>query len=797
MKVSLNWLKNYVDIDVEINVLCDKMIMAGFEVESIEDLSEKMKNVVVGRVVSMAHHEDSDHLWVCQIDVGDKANLQIITGAQNVNEGDLVPVALHDSYLPNGAHIKRGKLRGKSSEGMLCSGDELCLKDCDYPGAEVDGIMILKADAGAVGTDMREVLGMFDFIIDFKITANRPDCQSVLGIAREASVVLEKEFKMPAPEYNSVGGDIGSHISVRVDNTDMCPRYYGRTVKNVRVKESPKWLKNCISSAGMRPINNIVDITNFVMLETGQPMHAFDMRYVKGNRIIVRNAADGETMTTLDGKAHTLSSDMLVIADGESPSCLAGIMGGLESEIREDTTEIFFESAKFRRDSVRRTARKLGIRTESSARFEHGVDILNVEYAMNRALQLIYDLDAGDIVDGVVDIATTLPKERELDVEVSKVNELLGIDIPGETMVRILNSLSIKTCEENGVLHCLIPSFRDDIESRADIAEEVMRIYGYDHIVGTDMTGTVIRGKKLPERIKTDAVKQLLVANGMFEITTYSFISGKAVDTLQLSDNDTRRQCVEILNPLGEEYSVMRTQLVSSMLSVLTTNYNRKNKDARFFEVSKVFVPKNLPITQQPIESPRLCIGMYGKDEDFFTLKGVVEELIGLFSKDVEFAFADEPYLHPGRQAMATVNRNTVAVFGEIHPKVATQYGLDTRVYVAEISLDVLFAIESPQLICKPLPKFPAVERDFALICDVEIPVAALESAIRAGAGKICEKIELFDVYTGDQIEKGKKSVAYRVTLRSGASTLTDEDIERAVDKIFKKLEAAGAVLRS
>lgn len=797
MKVSLNWLKNYVDIDVETNVLCDKMIMAGFEVESIEDLSEKMKNVVVGRVVSMARHEDSDHLWVCQLDVGGDENLQIITGAQNVKEGDLVPVALHDSYLPNGAHIKRGKLRGKPSEGMLCSGDELCLKDCDYPGAEVDGIMILKADVGPVGTDMREVLGMFDFIIDFKITANRPDCQSVLGIAREASVVLEKEFKPPVPQYKSVGGDIGEHISVRVENNEVCPRYYGRTVKNVRVKESPRWLKSCISSAGMRPINNIVDITNFVMLETGQPMHAFDMRYVKGKSIIVRNAVDGEQMTTLDGREHNLSGDMLVIADGESPSCLAGIMGGLESEIREDTTEIFFESAKFRRDSVRRTARKLGIRTESSARFEHGVDILNVEYAMNRALQLIYELDAGDIVDGVVDIAQQLPEERRLDVEVAQVNSLLGIDIPCETMVKILNSLSIKTHAENGILHCLVPSFRDDIEARADIAEEVMRIYGYDHIVGTDMTGTVMRGKKLPERTKTDAVKQLLVANGMFEITTYSFISARAVDTLGLSEDDARRQGVQILNPLGEEYSVMRTQLISSMLSVLTTNHNRKNKEARLFEVSKVFVPQEQPISRQPIESPRLSVGMYGKDEDFFTIKGIAEELIGLFSRNVEFSLSSEPYLHPGRQASATVNGRVVAVFGEVHPKVTAQYGLEARAYVAEVLLDELFAIEGEPLVCRPLPKFPAVERDFALVCDVEIPVAALESAIRSGAGKICEKIELFDVYTGDQIEKGKKSVAYRVTLRSSTSTLTDEDIEKAVEKIFKRLEAAGAVLRS
>ncbi len=797
MLISLNWLKTYVDIDVPVNELCDRMVMSGFEVESITDLSETMRNVVVGRIVKLEKHPDADKLQICQIDIGADEPVQIVTGADNVFEGAYVPACLHDSLLPNGMHIKKGKLRGVPSNGMLCSGEELCIKDSDYPGAEVYGILIMD-DKYPVGTDMREVLHLNDIIIDFKITANRPDCQSVLGVAREIAVVLSKPFNAPVPTYKTTGGNIHDEISVTVHDSDLCPRYMGRVVKNLRIAPSPDWMKQCLKAAGMRPINNIVDITNFVMLETGQPMHAFDMRHVAGPEIHVRRANAGETITTLDGKAHTLTEDMLVIADKNAPSCIAGIMGGEHSEIEEDTTTLFFESAKFRRDSVRRTSRTLGIRTESSGRFERGLDIMGASFAMERALQLIDELDAGDIIDGVIDLHDGLPAPRTIKVAAQSINNLLGVEIPFETMVDILNSLHIETTlDSDNVLTCNIPSFREDIEGRADLAEEVMRIYGYDHIIGTPMRGEVVRGRKLPERIKGDKIKKLLVANGMYEITTYSFISGKAVNTLNLAQDDPRREVVTLLNPLGEEYSTMRTQLATSMLTVLSTNYNRKITDARFFELNKIFKAKQLPVTEQPAEIPTLCIGMYGEKEDFFTMKGIIEKTLAIFGVKADYVVSNEPYLHPGRQASAMVDNQSVAVFGEVHPDVAENYNLGTRVYLAEVRLDVLYGYEKAPILYKALPRFPAVQRDLALLCDAQLPVAEIETVIRKAGGKLLEEVKLFDVYQGAQIEAGKKSVAFSLAFRSNEGTLSDEQIAPLFDKIFRNLNEKGCILRS
>ena len=797
MKMSLSWLKRYVDIDLPVGEFCDKMVMSGFEVESIEDLSATMSRVVAGRIVELTKHPDADKLQICQIDIGQEEPVQIVTGASNVFVGAMVPAALHDSHLPNGMHIKKGKLRGVPSNGMLCSGEELCLKESDYPGAEVYGILILKEDT-PVGADMRNVLELNDYIIDFKITANRPDCQSVLGVAREAAVALGKPFHPPQPAFEEAGGDIREHMQVTVEASDLCPRYYGRVVKNLRIGESPAWMKRCLKAAGMRPINNIVDITNFVMLETGMPMHAFDMRQVAGHQIIVRRAKEGEEIVTLDGKGHNLTGEMLVIADAEAPSCLAGIMGSLNSEIEEDTTDLFLECAKFRRDSVRKTARALGIRTESSARFEKGVDILNVEYAMSRALSLIAEMDAGDIIGGSLDCHEELPQPRQLDVSAPRISELLGVEIPAETMADILNRLSIETTLEDDVLHCQVPSFRDDVEGLADLAEEVMRVYGYDHIVGTPMTGAIVRGKKLPERVDTDRLKTVLAADGLREITTYSFISGKAADQLGLAADDSRRQAVRLLNPLGEEFSTLRTQLVSSMLAVLSTNYNRKNEAVRLFEVSKLFLPKALPVTEQPREIPALSIGLYGGDEDFFTLKGVIEDILSAFRVTAAFERSGEVFLHPGRQAAVMVNGEAVGFFGEVHPDTAARFDMeDLRVYVAQLRLPELFAAAEHRVLYKPMPRFPAVERDIALLCDEELPVAEIEKAIRAGGGKILEKVILFDVYQGKQIEAGKKSVAYNLIFRSAEGTLTDEQIDGVLNKIFKNLRQKDCILRS
>lgn len=795
MKISLNQLKSYVEINVPVEELCDRMVMAGFEVESIESQGDNLVNVVVAKIEKITPHENSDHLQICQMNIGKGELVQIVTGAQNIKEGDLVPAALDNSILPNGMNIKAGKLRGVESNGMLCSGEELCLTEADYEGAGVHGILILKDDLN-VGTDMREVLGLDDYIIDFKITANRPDCNCFLGVAKEIGVVLGTEFKAPVPTYKTVGQDINDYIKIDVENYELCPRYIGRVVKNLRIKESPDWMKKAILASGMRPINNIVDITNFVMLETGNPMHAFNYNELLGKHIIVRNAKDGESITTLDGKQYDLNSDMLVIADGENPSCLAGIMGGLESEITDDTTDLFLESAKFKRDNIRHTARALGIRTEASGRFEKGIDIVNTHYAMERALGLIYELDAGDIIEGEIDRNQGLPEDRIITVTTDKIMELIGVDVDDDTIVKILNSLGLPTTLEGKTITCKVPSIRDDIEGRADLAEEVMRIYGYDHIVGTPMRGAVIRGKKLPERIKADALKNLLCSLGGNEITTYSFISNKAIDTLNLDADDERRNVVTLLNPLGEEYSTMRSQLLTSMLNVVATNFNRKITDARFFEINKRFVPKALPITEQPYELPTLCLGFYGKDEDFFTLKGTVEEIMKLFGAHTEYERSSENYMHPGRQATVKANNKSVGVLGELHPDVAATYDISTRVYVAEIKLDELFAINKRKTIYKPLPKYPAVERDFAFLCDKDISIGTLEKAIISGASRLCEKVELFDVYSGSQIPEGKKSVAFSVWLRSADSTLSDEEIETVTNKILKKLEAAGAELR-
>ena len=795
MKVSLNWLKRYIDIDVPVKELCDKMTLAGFEIEELIDVSETMKNVVCGKILKIEKHPDSDHLLICQIDVGADEPVQIVTGASNVFEGAYVPAALHKSLLPNGMKITKGKLRGVPSNGMLCSGEELCLTEADYKGAEVYGIMILHGEP-TPGTDMREILNMNDFIIDFSITSNRPDCQSVLGIAREVATVLKKEFKKPQPQYKTVGGDINEHISIENHNFDLCPRYYGRVVTNLRIKESPTWLKTCIKSAGMRPINNIVDITNFVMLETGMPMHAFNKKKVEGNKIIVRNATKNEIIVTLDEKEHTLNSSMLVIADAKSPSCLAGIMGSFSSEIEDDTTELFLECAKFRRDNIRKTGRALGMRTEASSRFEHGVDINNVEYAMERALGLIYELDAGDIIDGNIDLNQGLPGNRELKVSVKSVVDLLGVDVPAETMLDILNRLEIPTTLVDGVLNCSVPSFRDDIEGMADIAEEVIRIYGYDHMQGKRMNGVVSRGRLLPERIIDNKIKSILISNGAREIATYSFIGSKAVNTLGISKDDWRSNGVKILNPLGDEYSTMRTQLITSMLTTLSTNYNRKIDAVRMFELSKIFKAKAFPLTEQPDEIPMLCLGIYGNDEDFFTLKGIVEEMYESLGMDIKFAVSDEVYYHPGRQAKLIHNDTVVGVIGEIHPKIAEKYDINTKVYAAELELLPVYNFNKEPIIFKALPKYPSVSRDISLLCDKEILVGDLTDAIKVASGKLCEDIKLFDVYSGSQIPDGKKSVSFSLTLRSSETTLTDEQVEKVMSKVFQKLSDAGATLR-
>lgn len=795
MKISLKALKYYVDINVPVEELCDKMVMAGFEVEEIINTADTMHNVVVGKILKTEKHPDADKLKICTVDVGDGTPRQIVTGADNVFEGATVPAALHNSLLPNGTKITKGKLRGIVSEGMLCSGGELLITDGDMPGAEVNGILIMD-EKYLPGTDMREVLGLDDYIIDFKITANRPDCQSILGVAREVSVVLGTEFRPPVPEYKISGGNVKDLIKVTVADTDICPRYMGAAVNNLRIGESPDWLKRTLKAGGMRPINNIVDITNFVMLETGQPLHAFDRRDIAGGEIIVRRAKEGEKITTLDGNEHTLTSDMLVIADRDNPSCLAGVMGGLGSEVKPDTTELFLESAKFRRDSIRRTSRAVGLRTESSARFERGVDTVGTEYALKRALQLINDLDAGDIVGGMIDEKLPLPEKRVIKTTVSDITALLGVDVPKDKIVSILNSLCIETKALGEHLTCHVPSFRDDVEGRADLAEEVMRIYGYDHIKGSVMKGDIRPGRLLMDREKADKVKRVLVSSGMHEIMTYSFISSKAISVLRLPENDKRLSEIHILNPLGDEYSVMRTQLVSSMLSVLSSNIKRGNDEARLFEISRVYFPKSLPVTEQPDEIPTVCLGMYGEDEDFFTLKGAVLCLLDAFGTKYEIVRSNESWLHPGRSADIISEGKKIGSFGEVHPESAEAAGISSRVYVAEISLVELYKSSDAKILYKPISRTPAVTRDIALLCERSLPAGEIEKAIKKAAGQLLESVKLFDVYEGDRIEKGKKSIAYSMTLRAHDKTLTDAETNETIERVIAALKEIGAELR-
>lgn len=790
MKVSLNWLKRYVDIDVTPEVLCDKMTSQGFEVEGIEKASV-MSNVVVGKILEIVKHPDSDHLQICQLNVGQEENVQIVTGAQNVFVGAVVPCALNDSHLPNGMHIKKGKLRGVASFGMMCSGEELCLLNSGFPGSDVNGILILD-EKWAPGTDMNTVTGADDCVIDFSITSNRPDCNSVLGIAREVAVCLNKEIKLPEITY-TVKKDTETPINVTVEDFDLCPRYVGATVENIRIAPSPKWMADCLLSAGMRPINNIVDITNFVMLETGQPMHAFDIKDISGQEIIVRRAKEGENLTTLDSKEHVLNSEMLVIADKERAVGIAGVMGGENSEIKETTTGIFFESAKFRRDSIRKTARTLGIATESSSRFEKGVDAITSEFALKRALNLIDELNAGDVTSWNPDIYETLPEEKVIEAPLSRIAELLGITVPTDIILTILKNLGIKAELKDEVIICTVPSRRDDIEGVHDISEEIIRVYGYDHIISRPLSGVLTRGTKTKQHLMSDTVKEILVSLGLNEIATYSFISQKAYDMLGISSENT----VKLINPLGEDYSIMRTQLFSSMLTVMGTNFNKGASNMRLFEISKLFIPKSLPVEEQPEERKTLCFGVMGEKEDFYTLKAIVETIFDRFNIKATYERGAEPFMHPGRQAVIKAGNNVLGILGEIHPDVANKFDIAARPLIAQIDLQNIFAIASAKVLYKALPKYPAIERDLAVLVDQNQEIGPMLDAIKSAGGQLVKDVKLFDIYKSDSLGDNLMSVAFNITMLNPERTLKAEEAQKAFDKIVRSLEYRfGAKLR-
>ena len=792
MDLSLRWLGDYVDTGVTPKQFCDAMTMSGSKVECYSEEADYITNCVVGRIINIEKHPDADKLQVCQVDVGDRS-VQIVTAATNVFEGALVPVALDNSTLANGVKIKKGKLRGVVSEGMMCSVAELGVTVHDFPYAIEDGIMIIE-ECCKPGDNIRDALGLNDTTVEFEITSNRPDCLSVIGLAREAAATFDKELRLPEPKVKHEAGDIHDMLSVEVKNPDLCRRYVARMVKDIKIAPSPRWMRERLRASGVRPINNLVDITNYVMLEYGQPMHAFDYKYLKGGKIVVRNAAEGESITTLDGVERKLTHDMLVICDEEKPSCVAGVMGGEYSGIQDDTNTVVFESANFLGSSVRITAKKLGMRTESSGRFEKGLDSRVCMDAVNRACQLVEMLGAGEVVGGYIDIDNANEPPVTIDFQPDWINRFLGIDISAEKMVSILEKIGYKV--ENGVI--TVPSYRaGDTRHKADIAEEIARFYGYDVIPNTAVTGAS-QGGLNPEQKFEKHLGELLRANGCYEIETYSFISPKYYDKINLPADSELRRSVVITNPLGEDTSVMRTTCVPSMLEVIARNYNNRNLSGRLYEMGKVYLPKETPDIL-PDEREVAVVGTFGDKEDFFALKGILEEAFNkLGVHGVEYtALRTDPAFHPGRCAKITIGEKTIGVMGEVAPAVLENYGIGTRAYVASVDIADIFANRVVDRKFKPTPRFPASTRDLAIICDDEIPAASLEKAIRAGAGKLLEKVELFDVYKGASVAPGKKSVAYSMTLRAPDRTLTVEECDKAVAKVLKELEKLGAKLRA
>lgn len=793
MNLSKKWLNTFVQIDADDRDFSEALTISGSKVESYEHEGADLKNIVVGQVLSLEKHPDSDHLWVCQIDAGGEEPIQIVTGAQNLKEKDYVPVAMHDSYVAGGQHIKKGKLRGVESNGMLCSLGELGLTVHDFPYAIEDGIFVLGDDCDCTpGMDIHEAIGLNDVITEFEITSNRPDCLSVTGLAREAAATYKLPFSIPEPQVEKGDGDVNELLSVRIDEPEKCYRYAGAVVKNVRVKPSPRWMRERLRASGVRPINNIVDITNYVMLEYGQPMHAFDLRYLDGNSVIVRCAKDGETITTLDGIERELSSDMLVIADVNKPVAVAGVMGGEYSGIMDDTNTIVFESACFNGASVRRTAKKLGMRTEASARYEKELNPLGCKTSLMRALELVQELDAGDVVNGIVDCDHASHELRTLPFDPEWVNNFIGIDVSAEEQKEILERIDFEV--KDGTI--IIPPFRNDIGHKADISEEIARFYGYGNIPNRQIQG-VANGKLTPMQQLEKKINETMLACGMTEITTFSFISPKAYDKIRLAPDSPRRNSIVITNPLGEDTSIMRTTALPSILDVLSRNFNNRNASAWVYEIATEFVPNGAD--ELPDENRKVALGMYGNNCDFYTMKGVVEELlkqVGVESYDVE-PVTDDPTFHPGRTAKITVDGKELALLGEVHPQVQENYSIDTKVYCAELDVNTLFETRNAQKTYKPLPKFPASARDLAFVCDRDIPVLKLERAIAEAVGTVLETISLFDVYEGSQIENGKKSVAFSLKLRSPERTLTDEEADAAMKRAVKSLDKMGISLRS
>lgn len=896
MILSRNWLNEFVDLkDITDKQFNDDMTLSGSKVETIERPDENLKNVVVGKILEMKRHENSDHMWVCQIDVGQAEPVQIVTGAWNIHVGDYVPAALHGAHLPGGVKIEKGKLRGVESNGMLCSlkelgmtaehdfpyavitpaallndyhpidkdkpsipadikpgdkvygpvvaarvlecaplgdgtfhtcldlgnatavpdtrcsnlhegdlvayntkSDAICtLEDLhaeqkEFPHCIADGIFILREEDAEPGLNMAHILGFDDSIVEFEITPNRPDCLSVIGLAREASATFKRPLKLHTPEPHGCGGSIADLVDIDIEDADLCPRYTARMVKNVKIAPSPRWMRERLRNSGVRPINNIVDITNYVMLEYGQPMHAFDFSCVEGGHIIVRTAREGETIQTLDGNERKLTPNMLCICDEHKPVCVAGVMGGANSEIVGDTAMVLFESANFNGVSVRRTASALGMRTDASSRYEKGLDMMNTIKAVERACELVELLGCGEVVDGVMDVVAKEKAPTVVKLEPDKINALLGTELSEDLMREILVSLGFILNGDD----IYVPSWRGDVEHYSDIAEEVARFYGYNKIPCTLMRGETTRGGFSEQQRFDRAIGGAVRALGYDEIITYSFISPTYYDKIRMPKDSSLRNSLKILNPLGEDTSIMRTTILPSMLEIIARNHSYRNKSARLYELGKIYLPREDGLADEP---KYLSLGAYGDGVDFFSFKGSIETLLHeLRITDVKYvACTDNDSYHPGRCAKVYAGETYLGVFGQIHPLVAANYGMDTEVYTAELSFDAMYEKRGDIPVYQPLPKFPAVTRDIAVVCDEAVTVGALEESIRRGAKGLLKDVSLFDIYRGPGVAIGKKSVAFNLVLRADDRSLTGEEADEDVQSILAALKADhNAVLR-
>lgn len=895
MILSRNWLNEFVDLkDITDKEFNDEMTLSGSKVETIERPDENLKNVVVGKILEMKRHENSDHMWVCQIDVGQAEPVQIVTGAWNIHVGDYVPAALHGAHLPGGVKIEKGKLRGVESNGMLCSlkelgmtaehdfpyavitpaallndyhpidpakpsipadiklgdkvygpvlcgrveavesvdggynvrvndgtvtraaktvcsnlhegdlvayntkSDTICtLEDLhaeqkEFPHCIADGIFVLQEEDAEPGLNMAHILGFDDSIVEFEITPNRPDCLSVIGLAREASATFKRPLKLHTPEPHGCGGSIADLVDIDIEDGDLCPRYTARMVKNVKIAPSPRWMRERLRNSGVRPINNIVDITNYVMLEYGQPMHAFDFSCVEGGHIIVRTAREGETIQTLDGNERKLTENMLCICDEHKPVCVAGVMGGANSEIVGDTAMVLFESANFNGVSVRRTASALGMRTDASSRYEKGLDMMNTIKAVERACELVELLGCGEVVDGVMDVVAKEKAPTVVKLEPDKINALLGTELSEDLMREILVSLGFILNGDD----IYVPSWRGDVEHYSDIAEEVARFYGYNKIPCTLMRGETTRGGFSEQQRFDRAIGGAVRALGYDEIITYSFISPTYYDKIRMPKDSSLRNSLKILNPLGEDTSIMRTTILPSMLEIIARNHSYRNKSARLYELGKIYLPREDGLADEP---KYLSLGAYGDGVDFFSFKGSIETLLHeLRITDVKYvACTDNDSYHPGRCAKVYAGETYLGVFGQIHPLVAANYGMDTEVYTAELSFDAMYEKRGDIPVYQPLPKFPAVTRDIAVVCDEAVTVGALEESIRRGAKGLLKDVSLFDIYRGPGVAGGKKSVAFNLVLRADDRSLTGEEADEDVQSILAALKADhNAVLR-